>query len=334
MRHAIYPYHHCPPVLTTVVDAAGGQEGGASRLMVELRRYLNNSGRQDVHLLGAGRSLSPGWLVSREFLAASRRPRATVALNNVSFVTAGGRRTVLLRNALHFPLPGEEHLLSAQVAHRITAQARVVRAAMRRADVVVVPASSMAARVEHWVPGARPMIAVRPHPVSPRSVTADRIPGRIVCPVLLSPWKQMGPRLQLLIHACSRLRADGTPVEMVVTATEEELRREGVSTGAVTAAGRLSVEQVERLLASAHVVYYPTDIESFGYPLAEARANGQPVLAVDNAHNAEVAGSALIGFEPDIDSLELAVRRSFDARITPSNVSNADEYFQWLLEPV
>lgn len=308
--------------------------GGASRLLVELRRYLKDSGRQDVLLLGAGRSLSPGWLVSRELRAASQRPRATVALNNVSFVTAGRRRTVLLRNPLHFPLPGEEHLLSSYAAHRMAAQTRVVRAAVHRADLVVVPASSMAARVEHWVPRASSMIAVRPHPVSARSVTAERIPGRIVCPVLLAPWKQMGPRLQLFIEACSRVRASGTPVEMVVTATEEELRREGVSAGAVTAVGRLSVEQVERLLASAHVVYYPTDIESFGYPLAEARANGQPVLAVDNAHNAEVAGSALIGFEPDVDSLEQAVRRSLDAHVTPSIVSNADEYFHLLLEPV
>lgn len=316
----------------TVVDTAGAQMGGASRLLLELRRYLEDSGRQDVFMLGAERSLSPAWLVSRELLAAGRRPGAAVALNNVSFVAAGRRRTVLLRNPLHFPLSGEERLLPPRSAHRISAQARVVRAAVHRADLLVVPSSSMAARVEHWVPRERSKVVVRPHPVSPRTTLAERVPGRIVCPVLLAPWKQMGPRLQLLIDACSLVRADGIPVEMVVTATREELRREGVSAGAVTAVGRLSVERVEKLLASAHVVYYPTDIESFGYPLAEARANGQPVLAVDNAHNAEVAGSALIGFEPNVNSLALAVRRSLDAHVTPSIASNAYEYFDLLLE--
>jgi glycosyltransferase involved in cell wall biosynthesis len=254
-----------------------------------------------------------------------------VALNNVSFVSAGRRRTVMLHNSIHFPLPGEKILLPPYAAHRIAAEARLMRAAVHRADIVVVPARSMAARVEHWAPHARSRIVVRCHPLSPRSVAAERIRGRIVCPVLLAPWKQMGGRLQLVIDACSRVRASGTPVEIVVTATEEELRRQGVSAGAVTAVGRLSVDQVERLLATAHVVYFPTATESFGYPLAEARANGQPVIALDNAHNAEVAGGALMGFEPDVDSLEQAVRRSLVAHVSPSIVSNADEYFDLLL---
>ena len=319
---------------TTVVDGAGAHMGGASRLLVELQRYLSDSGREDVLVLGVGHSLSPGWLASRELRAIRRRPRTVVALNNVSFVGAGRTRTVLLRNALHFPLPGEEHLLPAGVARRIAAEARVVRAAVRRADLVVVPASSMAARVEHWLPRSRFTIAVRPHPVSPRATLAERVPGRIVCPVLLAPYKQMGPRLRLLIEACSRVRAAGTLIEVVVTATAEELRQEGVpAADAVTAVGRLGVDQVEGLLSTAQIVYYPTEVESFGYPLAEARANGQPVLAADNAHNAEVAGSALMGFVPDVDSLELALRRALATTVTPSVVEDAAEYFDRLLEP-
>jgi glycosyltransferase involved in cell wall biosynthesis len=322
-------------VLTTaVVDCAGARMGGASRLLVELQRHLSDSSRQDVHLLGLGRSLSPAWLATRELRAARCRPRIVVALNNVSFVGAGQTRTVLLRNALHFPLPGEEHLMPSGAARRIAAEARVVRAAVRRADLVVVPASSMAMRVEHWLPRLHAAIAVRPHPVSPRPTSLERVPGRIVCPVLLSPYKQMGERLRRLIDACSRLRLEGTAIEIVVTATPEELREEGVPVAAVTAAGRLDVKQAEALISTAQIVYYPTEVESFGYPLAEARANGQPVLAADNAHNAEVAGSALMGFSPDVDSLERAVRRALAARITPSIVNDAAEYFNRLLEPV
>ncbi len=306
--------------------------GGASRLLAELQRYLSDSDRQDVLVIGAGHPLTPGWLASRELQAITRPSRCVVALNNVSFVGPARRRTVLLRNALHFPLSGEEHLLPAVMARRVAAEARVVRAALHRANVVVVPAVSMAERVEHWVPRLRSAIVVRPHPVSANLGVAERVPGRIVCPVLMAPYKHMGRRLRLLIDACSRVQADGPVIEIVVTATAGELREEEVPLDAVTAVGRLSVDQVERLLASAHVVYFPTEIESFGYPLAEARANGQPVLAVDNAHNAEVAGSALMGYAPDVDSLELTLRRALTTTVTPSTVIDTAAYFDRLLE--
>lgn len=318
---------------TAVVDVAGARMGGASRLLGELRRYLSMSRRQDVLLMGAGRSLSAGWLVSRELRAGARHPLATVALNNVAFLCAGRRRTVLLGNALHFPLQGEERLLPAATARRVAAEAKVVRAAVRRADVVVVPTRSMAVRVGHWVPRSRLAIVVRPHPTSPRIAVAERVTSRIVCPVLFAPYKQMGQRLLMLSEACLQVRAEVGPVEIVVTATPEELRQEGAQGGAILAAGRLTVEGVERLLASAHVIYYPTEVESFGYPLAEARANGQPVLALDNAHNAEVAGRALISFTPDVDSLAQAVKRALAANVVPEVVSDASDYFQRLLDP-
>lgn len=307
--------------------------GGASRLLVELQRYLGESGREDVALMGIGNSLTPAWLARREVLAVRRRRGAVVALNNISFMVSGRKRTVLLRNALHFPLPGEDIPLPSSTARRVAVEARVVRAAIGRADLVVVPASSMAARVEHWVPRARSIISVRPHPVSPRTAVAERVPGRIVCPVLLAPYKQMGHRLRLLVEACSRLRAEGTSIEIVVTATAEELRHERVPPGAVIAVGRMGVDKAEMLLSTAQVVYYPTEVESFGYPLAEARANGQPVLAVDNAHNAEVAGSALMAFAPEVDSLESAVRRALATKVTSSLVNHATDYFDHLLEP-
>jgi len=306
--------------------------GGASRFMMELRVYLKRTAHNDIVLLGDGHSLTTGWLIRRELAAANQHPRAVVALNNVSFVAAGLHRTVLLRNALHFPLPGEQLTLPPAARYRIAAEARIARTAIRRADLVVVPASSMAARVSRWVPEARTRIAVRPHPVSPRSVNGGRVPGRIVCPVLLAPWKGLGKRLALCIDACSRIRAAGIAVELVVTATEKELAQEGISADAVTAVGRRDVREMEELLATAHVVYFPTAIESFGYPLAEARANGQPVLALANSHNAEVAGNALVGFEPNVGSLEQAIWRSLELEVTPSVVSTPDEYFNLLLE--
>ena len=66
-----------------------------------------------------------------------------------------------------------------------------------------------------------------------------------------------------------------------------------------------------RLCGRARAVYFPGGLESFGYPLAEARAGGRPVIARDTTQNQEIAGAALCGYTPgDPASLELAVINS------------------------
>ena len=37
-----------------IVDAAGAQMGGAARFLVELRGYLERTGREDVEIIGRG----------------------------------------------------------------------------------------------------------------------------------------------------------------------------------------------------------------------------------------------------------------------------------------
>ena len=75
-----------PPAV--IVDAAGGQIGGAARFKVELHRYLARTGRQDVHIIGAERQVDPAWLLRREVARPTSSRR--IALNNVSFVSPGG----------------------------------------------------------------------------------------------------------------------------------------------------------------------------------------------------------------------------------------------------
>ena len=56
--------------------------------------------------------------------------------------------------------------------------------------------------------------------------------------------------------------------------------------------------------ARSRAIYFPTGLESFGYPLAEARVSGQPAIARDTAQNREIAGPALCGYSlGDPDSL-------------------------------
>ena len=88
------------------VDAAGGLMGGAARFLVELRGYLERTGREDVEIIGSRRRVRPDWLLRRELSNPARSRR--VALNNVGFFTPGGQRWTLLRNPLHFLTEGEQ----------------------------------------------------------------------------------------------------------------------------------------------------------------------------------------------------------------------------------
>lgn len=314
---------------SVVVDSAGATMGGASRLLVELDAFLAASGRSDVRILGRGRSLRPSWLLRRETQAVGAARR--IALNNVGFVGTGADRIVLLRNALHFPVPGEQSLLPGPQGRRVALEAGVVRLAARRADLLVVPSSSMASRVAHWLPGAKSRTVVWPHPVSARQGLGEREAGLVVCPVLFAPYKRMDHWLGLLAQAAEAVRREGMHVRVCVTATHDELTAAGVMTSGLEALGRLDVAEMERLLARAQAIYYPTTVESFGYPLAEARVNGQPVVAADTSHNREVAGPALVPFGDEVDDLARALRQALTEEVAPTSASNPEEYFVRLL---
>jgi len=97
--------------------------------------------------------------------------------------------------------------------------------------------------------------------------------------------------------------------------------------------GRLPCGELRIMQGRCRAVYFPTGLESFGYPLAEARVSGQPVIARDTAQNREIAGAALFGYTPgDPDSLRRAVEAALAADIAPDpGPFDPDRYFGWLL---
>jgi glycosyltransferase involved in cell wall biosynthesis len=315
--------------MTVVVDAAGGQVGGAARFRAELSRYLARSKRADVRIIGMARQVDPAWLVRREMARSSRGRR--VALNNVSFITPGSERWTLLRNPLDFLTDHEESSLESSVRAATRRRVPVVRLAARRADVLVVPSTAMAERVTDLLPGVRDRVVVRPHPVS-----ADSIPRKprmpvILCPVLFSPYKGMTERLTELLTAMDQ--AVAPTVQLLVTADRTEVPSVVACNPRVELVGQLDHRQLRQLWASSRAIYFPPGIESFGYPLAEARVNGQPVIARDTAQNREIAGSALCGFTPgDAESLRHATTVAMMAEVAPDpGPFDPDAYFTWLL---
>jgi hypothetical protein len=213
-------------------------------------------------------------------------------------------------------------------------RASVVHLAARRADVLVVPSTGMAKRVTSTLPSLAGRVLMRHHPV-----TADSIPRlprepAILCPVLFSPHKGMINRITELLTAIDDV-ADAA-VRLRVTADPAEVPETLARHPRIDRVGRLDHHALRELWARSRAIYFPTDIESFGYPLAEARVLGQPVIALDTEQNREVAGPALCGFTAgDLDTLRSAIERALAAEIAPDPAPfDPGAYFSWLLGPL
>jgi glycosyltransferase involved in cell wall biosynthesis len=317
-------------VTTTVtIDLAGGHVGGAARYRIELSGYLERRARHDIRVIGAHRHLGPAWLAARE-AAALRRSRR-IALNNVGFLTPGGARLTLLVNALYFLTAPEMAVLDPPLRTAMSRQARMVHRAARRSDVLVAPCTSMAERITAVLPDVADRVTVRMHPVS---VSADpRRPcgALILCPVLFAPYKHMADRIGEWLAAVDDVMDDS--VRLIITASPAEVPASLAASPRLHFVGRLDVAKTQDLWSRCQAIYFPTGLESFGCPLAQARVNGMPVIARDTPQSREIAGAALCGYTlGDGDSLRYATMLALTARVAPDpEPFHPDAYFDWML---
>lgn len=308
-----------------VIDTAGGTVGGAARFLRELDDYLAEDVSGHISTVGRGRYLTPRWIAEREWQCRTSPNR--IAVNNVSFL-AGTNRTVLLRNALHFATSAEMESVNFAPSAAFRAQIEVVRATARRASRVVVPCTAMKERVLAYVPGVEDRIEVRFHPVTARELPQTPIPGRILAPMVPSPYKNLDQHAQRLLRVLDRHGIDAT---LVFTATAEDLPR-AAQDSRVELIGIISADQLETEWAKASAVYFPTVLESFGYPLAEARVRGRRIISVDHAQSREIAAQALAGYESNSDdSLADAVQDALITHHEPDPMPfDRTAYFDWL----
>jgi glycosyltransferase involved in cell wall biosynthesis len=313
---------------SVTVDLAGAQMGGAARFATELRAYLARTGRADIRLIGMARRVDPRWLIRRETI---RFAHKRIALNNVTFITPGGERWTLLRNALHFLSDMEASQLDPSLLASLRREAAVVRRCARLADLLVAPSTAMAERITKILPSVGSRIVVRPHPVSADPAPADRCKLAILCPVLLASYKRMDERLAEFLAALTEY--DDKSVRLHVTARPEDLPPSVSSDPRIEFLGHLDHHELRQVRVSSQAIYFPTGLESFGYPLAEARVSGQPVIACDTAQNREIAGAALCGFSPgDRSSLANAIKHALTMQVAPDpKPFDPDAYFDWLL---
>ena len=311
------------------IDMAGGQMGGAARYRSELTGYLARHALPGVKVIGKSRQLGPAWLAAREARAARHGRR--IALNNVGFFTPGGERWTLLANALHFTTPAEAGTLEPSLRTAMSRQSAIVHRAARRSDVLVAPCTAMAERITALLPDVASRLVVRMHPLSGGESDARQSDSLIFCPVLFAPYKQMAERISEWLTAVDDVLDDS--VRLIVTANPDEVPASLAASPRLHFVGRLQVSQARRLRARCRAVFFPTSLESFGCPLAEARVNGQPVVALDSPQNKEIAGEALFGYtREDRDSLLHATEAALAATVEPDPAPfSPDTYFDWML---
>jgi glycosyltransferase involved in cell wall biosynthesis len=309
-----------------VLDTAGSGMGGAARWLTELDAFVLPAA-VPVRVIGRGRRLTAGWLARREQLAVGRD--IAVAANNVSFALTGRHRRVLLRNALHFLYPSEAGVLQ-RMPRSFHAQIRIVRTLARRADVIVVPCSSMAERVAYHVASSIERIAVRAHPVTPVGSRQPADRPFILVPVLPAPYKNLVPQLRALLLATARA---ARPWQLRVTAQPADLPADLVRHPRITPLGMVGQAGMAELWRSATAAFFPSALESFGYPLAEARVYGVPVLSPDTGQAREIAGPALLAYDANAkDSLVSAMERVEEPVAAQPHAFDREAYFQWLFQ--
>ena len=283
--------------------------GGAARFLGQLDTYLEGQPQDGVEVIGRAESITPRWLVKREQLRLAKGSSKVVALNNLSFL-GGAHRTVLLRNALHFLTDAELRQIGGQISSRQHQTGRLARSLARRAHRIVVPSQDMANRVAASAPGLAERCVVMHHPFAlplDRTKTKAGDSFTFLCPVLNDSFK----RLQDTLPALSVAIAE-TPTNSVLrlTLTAKECAEIGVRLGPhCIALGRLSSAQTSSELEAADCLVFPTTIESFGYPLAEARLLRIPVLAPATPLATEIADDCHVATDfGDPQSLRASLR--------------------------
>jgi glycosyltransferase involved in cell wall biosynthesis len=205
----------------------------------------------------------------------------------------------------------------------------VVRQLSRRADLIVVPSSAMAERVCRRLPEVHDRVQVRAHPVTSYGSRLPTDTPFILVPVLPAPYKNLVVELRRLLAALS---LTGRDIPLRVTAGPDDLPPALARHPLVIPLGVLPPRQLGRLWRQAAAVFFPSSTESFGYPLAEARVHGIPVLAPDSWQAREIAGPALVPYRPGHPTGLADALSALDTPV-PAQPSAFDRsaYFRWLL---
>lgn len=152
----------------------------------------------------------------------------------------------------------------------------------------------------------------------------------MLLPIVPSPYKQLDQHIPEFLNAAKDIPA--APINLVVPTLPEDLP--GLASHPqVQFIGPQSSEALETWWKDCGAVFFPTEFEAFGYPLAEGRVYGRHVIAQNTAQNQEIAGRALQAYtRHDKTSLRASIEAAVSEVPEPDPAPfHPQDYFQWLL---
>ncbi len=308
---------------------AEGALGRARRIAAGLHARL---------ALGAGRAALKARLAAHRhvaFLLVSHRSLESEA--PIAALRRAGARFVPLIHDL-IPLTHPEYSRSRQVAHHA---ARVATTAAQADGIIVNSAFTASTLLPRLAQHGRaaPPLAIAPLgvdlpqappallPAEPYFVCLGTIEPRKNHLLLLHVWREMAARAQrgapppkLLL-----LGRRGWENENVVDLLERcELLR-----GVVQELGTPSDAEVARLVAGATALLFPSFVEGYGLPVAEALALGTPVICSDTAPLREVGGAAPDYLDPLDGPAWMALIETYAAPASTARAAQCARMRSW-----
>jgi len=173
----------------------------------------------------------------------------------------------------------------------------------RRSRTLVAVSKSTRADLQRYYPFASARITVIPHGVDPAFFTLDRthIDPYILCVSTLHPHKN----LERLLRVYSK-----NPEHHLILAGMHGFQTEPIKrliadlnlADKIQLPGWLPRADLMNLYAHARAFIYPSTFEGFGMPVLEAMAAGIPIACSDIPPLRELAGDAVLYFNPEDDA--------------------------------
>jgi glycosyltransferase involved in cell wall biosynthesis len=292
--------------VTQLVGALRRLKDGPSLVTFQVRERPPGAPAPDVEVPGSIRRLYASWdVLARPALPDELAGCDVVhATNHAAIPPArAGQALVATVHDLAYDVSPDAFPVTWRRLYRLG-----VRAAIRRADLLLAPSGATAAVLEgRGVDPARIRITPLASFLPPAGADPDEVVARlgieppfILCPATLEPRKNQVALIRAyrrvaadLPHALVLAGPDGWGVDQI----DAELDRPGP--GTVVRTGRVPARDLDALYRRADLVAYVSRYEGFGLPIVEAMERGVPVVSSTTEALAETAGDAALLVDPD-----------------------------------